>query len=266
MLRGIIRHATRAPTGGGRRTALAREFAYHRGMPMRSLIRSTLATTCAAIGLAAPLAQAQVYKCIDNAGRTTYQQTPCAAGQRGSRVDLAVDNGSSRDSPDVEAQWAAAARAGNIVNGMPKRWVQQALGQPAEIRAGNADDKAGEVWTFTTSRGFFRVGFIGGNVVWTRSEGDTTVPPPAAGPTEAPVPDQSARSRVMVGGDCDAVLSELGAPESQEPTQFQGSLIGGENRLLDGIRYTYPADGSDGNTRLSFSCANGRIGVVIRSR
>jgi uncharacterized protein DUF4124 len=233
-------------------------------MSTRSLRSGALGAALAAALLAAAPVAAQVYKCVDASGRTTYQGTPCAAGQRGSRVELILDNGSSRDSPDIEAQWAAAARSGSILNGMPKRWVQQAFGQPSEIRVGGTEDKAGEVWTFPTARGVMRVGFLGGAVVWTRNEFENV----AAGtePTEATAPEDTPRARVAVGQDCDDVLGKLGAPESQQSTQILGTLVGAENRMLDAVRYTYPPDGTDGNSRLTFSCANGKIGVITRAR
>ena len=139
-----------------------------------------------ALGLAfAPAATAQVYKCVDGAGRTTYQQTPCPVTQKGSRVELKSDNGSTREVVEEEPDWSVAARTGELSAGMSKRWVQQALGPPLECRPGQADEKASEVCLFETVKGRLRTGLNNGAVVWWRkdnSTGTTGAPPdPASG-------------------------------------------------------------------------------------
>ena len=41
--------------------------------------------------------EAQVFKCVDAEGRTTYQQAPCAKDVKGARVELDPDNGRTQD-------------------------------------------------------------------------------------------------------------------------------------------------------------------------
>jgi hypothetical protein len=48
-------------------------------MPRQSLRCATIMTVVVAICTAASLAQAQVYKCKDESGKTTYADTPCDA-------------------------------------------------------------------------------------------------------------------------------------------------------------------------------------------
>ena len=63
--------------------------------------RPPAAVALMATFVAAP-ALGQVFKCVDASGRVTYQQTPCPSAQRGGPLDLFLDNGSGRDSPEVE--------------------------------------------------------------------------------------------------------------------------------------------------------------------
>jgi hypothetical protein len=83
--------------------------------------RMIRALPVAVLILAAGVSHAQVYKCLDGSGRTTYQQDPCAKTERGARVELQPDNGSTRDSAALEARWAAAAKSGQVVPGMSKK-------------------------------------------------------------------------------------------------------------------------------------------------
>lgn len=150
---------------------------------------------------AAPGASAQVFKCTDAEGHVTYQQEPCPTHQKGGKVDL-LDAVTARESPEREAQWAAAAREGSLRNGMPRAWVRKVLGDPAEMRPGRIEENALEVWTFPAVDGRrMRVGFVGGNVAWFRNEPATAkaeTPPPAApaapqapGGTQNPVATQA---------------------------------------------------------------------------
>jgi hypothetical protein len=130
------------------------------------------------VGLAcAAAAHAQIYKCVDAAGRITYQQSPCPSTQTGSRVEVKTDNGSTREVPEEEPAWSVAARTGELSPGMSKRWVQQALGAPLECRPGQPDEKASEVCLFETVKGRLRTGLNNGAVVWWRKDG--TNPGPA---------------------------------------------------------------------------------------
>jgi len=59
-------------------------------MPMPTgMLRLAAVTTLALATAAAPVAHAQVYKCTDEAGKTTYTDTPCGRGSR----PLAVPDG-----------------------------------------------------------------------------------------------------------------------------------------------------------------------------
>lgn len=130
----------------------------------------------------AAVTQAQgppVYKCVDAAGRTTYQQEPCAKNLKGTPVELMPDNGLTQEPAALEAQWAAAAKVGQVMAGMPKRHVRSAMGTPTEVRAGTAAERASEIWIYRNPGGGRRIGFLDGRVVWERGD-DASSEPPAA--------------------------------------------------------------------------------------
>ena len=135
----------------------------------------------AALLALAPAVHGQVFKCVDAAGRTTYQQMPCPAGTKGGRVDLVVDNGST-ENPAEALRWQGAVRRGEVLEGMPRRFVEQALGAPAETRPGRADENAFEVWTYPRGNQLTLVGITAGIVVWVRQEFPDGVAPPEANP------------------------------------------------------------------------------------
>ena len=211
---------------------------------------------------AATVAGAQVFKCVDANGQVVYQQEPCAGASRGGPVDLLLDNGSARDGPEVEARWRAAAAQRQVIAGMPKRWVQQALGQPTETRRGTPADGANEVWIYESRNGAARVGFVGNSVAWFRSESITPAAP-------SPVVDAGAeqadavRSRVSPDRNCDEVLAQLGAPGRREPIRVPQAAAGGE-RAAEGVRYVYEPLAGGLPVRLSFSCIDGRVATVSR--
>jgi hypothetical protein len=64
-------------------------------------------------------AHADVFKCVDNAGRITYQESACGSGVRGGRVELPEESVSVREPPEVEAAWRAAASRREVTKGMP---------------------------------------------------------------------------------------------------------------------------------------------------
>jgi len=220
-----------------------------------------LAGALALVAAAVPGAQAQVYKCADASGRVTYQQTPCGAAHRGGPVELFLDNGSGKAAPEVEARWRTAAQQRELVAGMPKRWVQQALGQPAEVRRGTPADAAAEVWIYPTPVATIRVGFVADAVVWSRREPLGAHPASADGtPVTADGPD-AARSRVNADRGCDETLAELGPADNQQTVRVPSGAGG---RMVDALRYTYEPVAGGLPVRLSFSCVDGLVANVSR--
>jgi hypothetical protein len=116
------------------------------------------------------LAHAEIYKCVDAAGRTTYQQTPCAGMVAQKALPIATDNGVVGETPEEAARWDSVAREQNLAVGMPKHYVERLLGKPSESRPGAAGDKAAEVWTYRNPTTTIKVGFVAANVVWFRNE------------------------------------------------------------------------------------------------
>ena len=218
---------------------------------------------------AAGLAHGQVYKCIDAGGRTTYQQEPCAKTEKGARVDLQTDNGSTRDSAALESQWAAAAKQGQVVAGMPKRYVQSAYGTPVEIRGGSSSDRVSEVWIFRPPSGGRRVGFLDGRVAYDRPDEGSVAPP-----TPEEIADTSsrrdaspsvlARRAIAPGRDCGGVINDAGRPDRSEGIQSPSPGPGGTLTMTPGMRHIYDDDGSAPSRTMAFTCVNGVVTDVER--
>jgi len=213
-------------------------------------------------------AHAQVFKCVDGAGRTTYQQEPCAKDMRGARIEIVPDNGSTQEPAALEAQWSAAARGGQVLAGMPKRFVRDAYGVPAEVRAGTSADRASEIWIFRNPSGARRVGFLDGRVTWERGEDASSAPPAPdeAGDTAsrregAPL---AARRQITGGRDCSSVIDEAGRPDRSEGVQIAVPGPSGQTVLAPAIRHVYDDDGGSPARTLAFTCLNGVVGEVER--
>jgi hypothetical protein len=228
---------------------------------------SRFALAVAAVALASAT-HAQVFKCVDASGRTTYQQAPCAKDERGSRVEISTDNGSTQEPSALDAQWTAASRRGQVLAGMPKRYVRDAYGVPAEVRAGTLDDRASEIWVYRNPGGQRRVGFLDGRVSWDRGD-DASAAPPApdeSGDTAsrrdaAPL---NARRLIAGGRDCGSVLGEAGRPDRSEGVQVAVPGPGGQSVLTPAMRHTYDDDGGSPAHAVSFTCLNGIVTDVER--
>ena len=163
---------------------------------------------------------ATVYRCADAMGQVTYQQEPCASGTKGRPVEILPDNGLARDSATLESQWSAAAKQGVVSLGMPRRYVRDALGTPAETRQGLPVERATEVWTYRYGDGARRIGFLDGRVTWDRAGDGNTLPAQPA-PRAAQVPsgrpgaagrDGAAARRVGAAGRDSAAASRPRQP------------------------------------------------------
>jgi hypothetical protein len=208
--------------------------------------------TCGIAMLVASHAAAQIYKCVDRSGHTTYQQSPCTGGQKGGEVELkeslSINPGGS------EAVWSTAAREQRVVVGMPKPFVTEALGKPSEIRAPRSGETGSEVWVYARAAGTTRYGFVDNAVAWIRSE----VPEAqrATPPTEKAMDRETrVRNALGVGKACTAVLQDAGPADREEP------LVAG---ALSGMRYVYAFDPANANAFAAFVCLNGRVTSVER--
>ena len=265
-------NGSRRPPGGG---VQARVFAYHRAMVRIRSLLSMIVVLCASA------AHAQVFKCVDASGNVTYQQEPCTGGAKGAAVELRTDNAQSQDPADRDGRWRIAAERGAVIPGMPKRWVQQALGQPREIRRGTASEGVAEVWVYQTPRGPLLVGFRTNAVEWSRGAGTggagaatgTAAAAIPGGSPPAPTPDagtilggnggptvagEAARSRVATDRRCDEVLAELG------PASRRDNLPPSGDPPAEAVRYAYEPLPGGLPLRLSFTCIDGRIASVSR--
>ncbi|HSV17183.1 MAG TPA: DUF4124 domain-containing protein [Casimicrobiaceae bacterium] len=226
---------------------------------MRPRTASALPILLTAMAAVALPATAQVFKCVDGSGRVTYQQTACSPAQNGKQLDLVLDNGSGKDAPEVEARWKGAADQHDVLVGMPKRWVQQSLGAPTEVRPGSAGEGASEIWTYQRPTATMRVGFVANVVVWNKSQ-------PAAAETNAIASTEgvdAARGRVAADRMCDEVIAELGPPSSQEPARVNVGTAG-TLRTVDGMRFAYEPVPGGLPARLAFVCVDGRVASVSR--
>ena len=203
-------------------------------------------------------AAGQVFKCVDASGRVTYQQAPCPASHRGGPVELYLDNGSSRDSPEADARWRALAEQHDVAVGMPKRWVQQSLGAPTEQRPGTTAEGASEVLTYVQPTQVMKVGLLAGVVAWSR--GESTLGTGNGMTTEQA---DAARGRVAADRNCNDVLNELGLPQAQEPARVVVGT-GGTVRSAEGTRYSYEPVPGGLPARLSFVCVDSRVVSVAR--
>ena len=227
--------------------------------PARSAVR--VPALAVMLLLAAP-AVAQVYKCVDRGGHTTYQQSPCTGGLQGGSVEL-KESVTNRPGGS-EALWSAAAREHRVIIGMPKPYVTEALGAAAEIRAPRSGEGGSEVWVYNTKPGqTTRLGFVNNAVGWIRS--DTPPPEGRAGTGSAatapaatsPASTREARVRdaLAVGKTCTAALQDAGLPDREEP------LSAG---TTTGARYVYQFDAGNANAFAAFVCLNGRVTSVER--
>ena len=212
----------------------------------------------AALALAAPV-DAQVYKCVDKSGHTTYQQSPCAGGQQGGTVEL-KESVSIRPGGS-EAMWSAAAREQRVIVGMPKPFVTEALGSPGEIRAPRPGESGTEVWVYAKGGQTTRVAFVNNAVAWTRSDSAAAEARSQAAtgtnPAASAAAEREARVRdaLSVGKTCTAALQDAGTPDREEP------LAAG---ATTGARYVYQFDAANANAFAAFVCLNGRVTSVER--
>ena len=202
-----------------------------------------------ALALAGP-ASGQVFKCVDGAGRVTYQQSECPAGAKGGPANIVIDNGAPRGGNDNEAQWETAAQGHTIVVGMPKRFVQKSLGTARDIRPGRPGENAGEVWSYPRETETLRVGFNSGAVAWQRSD-------PAAGESPSPIEARAAALAALVPGqECKQALSEIGTADRVEP---------GSPGSAEGTRqFVYETPRARDRKRTSVLCVNGMIERIDR--
>ena len=210
-----------------------------------------------ALVLAAP-AVAQVYKCVDKSGHTTYQQAPCTGGQHGGTVKL--EESVTNRPGGSEAVWSAAAREQRVVVGMPKHFVTEALGSPAEIRAPRSGESGSEVWVYSKAGQTTRLGFLNNAIAWMRGDSaapEARAPAPSAAAGGSPGSDRETRVRdaLAVGKTCAAALQDAGPADREEP------LSAG---TFSGARYVYQFDPANANALAAFVCLNGRVTSVER--
>jgi len=205
--------------------------------------------------------QAQVYRCVDAEGRTTYQQAPCAGSTKGARVEITRDNGVATDSAELEATWAAAAKAGKVEPGMPKRFVQVAWGTPAESRTGLPGERASEIWIYRNPGGIRRVGFLDGRMVWERGDepqaasGNPAIPEGAVPGTKAPI---------EAGQDCATAMAIAGTPERSEAVLLPSKGRDGRPITAPGMRHVFESDGGSPPRRMAIVCLDGTVMEVQR--
>jgi len=208
------------------------------------------ALVAALVLVSAGPATAQIFKCTDASGHTTYQQTACPPNATGGRIESDDDAGASRESDPIEAAWEAAAREKNVKVGMPRRYVRIALGPPREARPGRVNESASEVWSYQQGAQTLRIGFRNDAVTWTRYD--------AAAASSNPVPDDDATQRVLRrrnvsdGQACDAVVAALGPPQEIE------------RRQSDVLRYVWEPVSGDPYARTIVTCTSGHVSSVER--
>ncbi len=253
------------------------------------LPRGLLLPSALLLALAWSDARGQIVKCTDPSGHVTYQHAPCAAGQQGRAIDI------NTDAPVDAARWEAAADAGRVVPGMPKRWVLRARGTPPDIRAATPAEQATEIWRYPQTATVLTVGFTGDAVAWVRDEprlaaapasapapaaalapaaapAPGVVPAPAAAPASAAAPLVAASSRrgaesrsaIARGRTCDSVLAAMGPADRKESVQISAATLGGPDILVAATKYIYDAE-TNANERAAFTCLGGKVADVDRA-
>ena len=193
-------------------------------------------------------ASAQVYKCLDRAGRVTYQQAPCPEAQKGSRLDLYLGNSSTHGGVIPDEEWAARAGRRDVMVGMPRAFVIRALGVPQEMRPGRSAEKAVEVWHYRRSDLEMLLGFNRGVIAWIND-----IPQDAA---QIPV-ETSRRQQLGLGRACDELAAELGSPSRT----FE-ALDDALGRIVQ--RMQWDPEPNDAETTV-VSCVEGKIARVDRT-
>jgi len=232
------------PLGGAARSAVRGEE--HTSAAFRAI--GTACVCAAALALPA-LAHAQVYKCVDRAGRTTYQQQPCPDTQKGGRMALPIDNGSTRQDDAAAAELEAQSDRKKVLPGMSRALVAKAYGTPQDMRPGQVGEDATEVWVYRRPELNVRVGFRGGFVVWLNENAAASIAPGTAA-------DASARQMVAPGMACAPLPSQLGNPASQEE-EYDSALERNVQRM------TWPPLDANPET-LVVTCDGGVIARIDR--
>ena len=189
-------------------------------------------------------ASAQVYKCVDKAGRTTYQQLACPEAQKATRMNVPISSGSSGD--DADGEWSAMAKRREVVVGMPRAFVVQAYGTPEEMRPGRVDDKAFEVWRYRRPELDLTLGFNKGIVAWV-STNFSDAPPPD------PDPEPSVRQGFYITRKCADLAVDAGAPTEIREEQDEALA----RKVMRHVWESAPGD----RERTIVTCADG---VVVR--
>jgi hypothetical protein len=200
-----------------------------------------------ALGMSAG-AHAQVFKCVDGAGRTTYQKGPCVDAQKGGRVELQLNNGSSQaNTGDGEREWGERAKRKEVRVGMPRAYVVRAYGTPQEMRPGKPRENASEVWLYRRSDLELAVGFAKGVVAWTNDPAKLDI-----------VPDSlpSRRQIATVSRACGELAAEMG-----EPNSVSTMLDDQTGRTVE-LRQWNPAPGDRETTIVT--CLDGKVLRVDR--
>lgn len=209
-----------------------------------SSTRGRVLVALAMFALALPAA-AQVYKCVDKAGRTTYQQQPCPGAQKATRMDLPLNNGSVQDER-TDSDWAAKAGRKEVGVGMPRAFVVRAYGTPQEMRPGRAEENAAEVWRYRRKDFELALGFNRGVVAWTNDN-------PIDEPEAALNPEPSRRKGFYMARKCAELEGEAGTATAVTE-ELDEALA---RRVMRHVWEPEPGD----RERTTVTCADG---VVVR--
>jgi hypothetical protein len=195
----------------------------------------------------APVA-AQIHKCVDKAGRTTYQQQPCPSAQKSTRMDLQLNNGSVQDDA-TDSDWAAKASRKEVGVGMPRAFVVQAYGTPQEMRPGRAKENAVEVWRYRREDFNVALGFNKGLVAWTNFS-------PSDEPEAELDPEPTRRKEFYIARKCADLEVEAG-PATTTTDEMDEALA---RRVM---RYIWEPEPGD-RERTTVTCVDGVVARVER--
>lgn len=94
--------------------------------------------------LAAGSAQAQVYKCVDAAGRVVYSQTPCPASTKSGTITRRIDAAPTAPQAAPAAAAEKAEKGEAVKDGAPKTPVDQEQAYRKRVQEREKNDKEAE--------------------------------------------------------------------------------------------------------------------------
>lgn len=96
------------------------------------------------IAFFAALANAQAYKCVGPGGKVSFQEKPCATGEKGQELDIQRPPPLTAD----EQRMIQATATGGVTRGMTAKQVRYAWGAPTKVNKSVGSYGTHEQWVY----------------------------------------------------------------------------------------------------------------------